>query len=401
MFVQIHTLRDYSTALPNRGQDGLAKRTFYGGIERQRISSQSFKAALRDNRALVRTDTKDGNIIGDSMADLARSLRLDMSVRSALIGDRKLVPALVSRNLSEGDAKEWADAIMALWQAEDAKKVEANVPLVIGKKEIEALADACFALAKAGQKPGKDKKFRKLFLSDARELGKLSTDAQKAVKSMRAVYSNAGLDGALFGRFATGIAVNNVDSAVHVAHLVTVHPLVSIPDFFSVQDLEKTGQGEDRGGSHIDTAELTSGLFYGYVVIDIGQLDENFADLTKEQRAGIAAWLVRAVAQVEPAAKLGSTAPYSGLRELMVEIGRRQPRSLIGAFERPVEATAERTLSEEARRLLKAHATEMDVLMGAPAYRSTLRKHATGDGRVPAVEVLSEDVAANLKVLAG
>ncbi len=53
MFVQIHTLRDYSTALPNRGQDGLAKRTVYGGIERQRISSQSFKAALRDNPTLA------------------------------------------------------------------------------------------------------------------------------------------------------------------------------------------------------------------------------------------------------------------------------------------------------------------------------------------------------------
>jgi hypothetical protein len=53
MFVQIHTLRDYSTALPNRGQDGLAKRTVYGGIERQRISSQSFKAALRDNPTIV------------------------------------------------------------------------------------------------------------------------------------------------------------------------------------------------------------------------------------------------------------------------------------------------------------------------------------------------------------
>ncbi len=59
MFVQIHTLRDYSTALPNRGQDGLAKRTIYGGIERQRISSQSFKAALRDNLTLVRTDKKE------------------------------------------------------------------------------------------------------------------------------------------------------------------------------------------------------------------------------------------------------------------------------------------------------------------------------------------------------
>src|SRR5207247_2513870 len=134
-----------------------------------------------------------------------------------------------------------------------------------------ALAEACIALAEAKQNP---QGLRKL-IDSARELGKVSRKAQQAVESMRAVVSNAGLDGALFGRFATGIAVNNVDSAVHVAHLVTVHPLFSITDFFSVQDLLKTGQGEDRGGSHIDTAELTSGLFYGYVVVDVGQLNMN------------------------------------------------------------------------------------------------------------------------------
>jgi len=124
----------------------------------------------------------------------------------------------------------------------------------------------------------------------------------------------------------------------------------------------------------------------------------NFAQLTKEQRAGIAGWLVRAVAQVEPAAKLGSTAPYAGLRELMVEIGRRQPRSLIGAFERPVGTTQDRTLSEEARYRLEAHAIEMDALMGAPEYRSTLRLHTKGP--LPAVEALSDEVAAKLAMMA-
>jgi CRISPR system Cascade subunit CasC len=390
MFVQIHTLRDYSTALPNRGQDGLAKRTIYGGIERQRISSQSFKAALRDNPTLVRT--KDGKIVGDTMKDLARDLGLDMSVRSALIGERKLIPRL-AKNLNEADAKAWSDAAMGLWRREGAK-VDADTPLVVGEKELDALATACVALVEAKQSP---ERLYKL-VDSARELGRVSPEAQKAVESMRAVVSNAGLDGALFGRFATGIAVNNVDSAVHVAHLVTVHPLYSVTDFFSVQDLLKTGQGEDRGGSHINTAELTSGLFYGYVVVDVGQLKENFAGLTKEQRAGITGWLVRAVAQVEPAAKLGSTAPYSGLRELMVEIGRRQPRSLIGAFERPVETTQDRTVSEEARHRLEAHANEMDALMGSPEYRSTLRQHVKGP--LPAVETISDEVAKNLTELA-
>src|SRR5215468_4321334 len=112
MFVQIHSLRDYSTALPNRGQDGLAKRTIYGGVERQRISSQCLKSALRDSPALVRT--QNGTLVSDTMNDLARSLGLDMSVRSALIGERKLAPRL-ARTLSETDVKAWSDAAMGLW----------------------------------------------------------------------------------------------------------------------------------------------------------------------------------------------------------------------------------------------------------------------------------------------
>src|ERR1700738_3989358 len=67
MFIQVHTLRDYAVALPNRGQDGLAKRAPYGGFERQRISSQSIKAAMRDSTRLVRTGSVDDLVI-DTLA---------------------------------------------------------------------------------------------------------------------------------------------------------------------------------------------------------------------------------------------------------------------------------------------------------------------------------------------
>jgi CT1975-like protein len=150
MFVQIHTLRDYSTALPNRGQDGL-KRTIYGGIGRQRISSQCFKSALRDTATLVRTG--GGTEVVDTLAGLAGRLGLDMSVRSALIGERKVIPALISRGMSDEDSKAWSDATMALWRAKDAKPAEADTPLVVGEKEISALADVCVALANGEQTP--------------------------------------------------------------------------------------------------------------------------------------------------------------------------------------------------------------------------------------------------------
>ena len=390
MFVQVHTLRDYSTALPNRGQDGLAKRTVYGGIERQRISSQSFKAALRDSPALVKTDDK-GETVDDTLRSLADQLGIGMSVRSALIGERVVMPKLMEAGLDDETSNAWAKAIMGLWLGKDNETAK-DTPLVVGEKEIDALVEAALALNEAGAETGE---LRKL-VENPRALSKAPEQARSAIESMRAIKAHAGMDGALFGRFATGVAVNNVDSAVHVAHLVTVHPLFSVTDFFSVQDLLKTGEGADRGG-HINTSELTSGLFYGYAVVDVRQLSENFASLTPDQLAAIVGWLVRAIARAEPAAKLGSTAPYAGLREVMVEIGRRAPRTLIGAFERPVDTTPERTLSEEARARLVAHAEEMDALIGAPDWRSLLREHS--GGALPAIEALSHTAADKFKAM--
>ena len=210
--------------------------------------------------------------------------------------------------------------------------------------------------------------------------------------------SHAGVDGALFGRFATGVAVFNVDSCVHVAHALTVHQLNSVSDFFSVRDQLKEEE-EDRGGSHINTSELASGLFYGYVVIDLQQLRENFAELDDRQAATIVGWTVRAFATAEPAAKLGSTAPYGGLRECIVEIGKRQPRSLIGAFERPVKPEHDEALSEAARRQLSSHVTDMDGLVGGVAWRGHLREFI-GENR-PAVEELAAATADRLVSLTG
>ncbi len=391
MFVQIHTLRDYSTALQNRGQDGLAKRSIYGGITRQRISSQCIKAAVRDTEALVRTD-ESGSLVSDTLRELASRLRLGTSVRSALIGERKILPKLKENGLSEEDARAWTNAIMVLWQKDTASEASSNVPLVIGEMECRAIAEMVPVFRDAGFDPKKPGKIRELFEKpSARQ--KATHDVQDAINALRALKSHAGVDGALFGRFATGVAVFNVDSCVHVAHALTVHALASVSDFFSVRDQLKTEQ-DDRGGSHINTSELASGLFYGYVVVDLRQLNENFAELELRQSAEIVGWLVRAFTSVEPSAKRGATAPYGGLRECIVAIGRRQPRSLIGAFEHPVGPQANGSLSETARARLAAHVEEMDGLVGGVDWRGYLREFSGMDR--PAVETLSAAVAAHL-----
>ena len=104
--VVVHRIFSLSVSLPVRGADGLAKRAPYGGVERQRLSSQSVKSHLRATTG-----------IPGSMADLAAALGTEMSVRSALIGPRLIAPELEKRGLSAEVASDWAGAVMALFQS--------------------------------------------------------------------------------------------------------------------------------------------------------------------------------------------------------------------------------------------------------------------------------------------
>src|SRR5262249_19659110 len=133
---------------------------------------------------------------------------------------------------------------------------------------------------------------------------------QHALEALDAMRSHAGLDGALFGRMATGIALSRVDSAVHVGHALTTHAIQSTVDFFSAQDQLLDVEAGETGGAHIGSRELTAGIFYLPVVIDVEQVRKNFAGWTNTEIAKVVGWLVKSVATVTPAAMLGSTAPF-------------------------------------------------------------------------------------------
>ena len=128
----------------------------------------------------------------------------------------------------------------------------------------------------------------------------------------------------------------NIAAAVHVAHAFTVHAEESESDYFTaVDDLS----GDDPGADTIQSTELTSGLFYGYVVVDMPCLLENLGG--DAALAGkVVHNLIYLIAEVTPGAKLGSTAPYSRAVFMMLEAGDRQPRSLAEAFRTPCKPDA-------------------------------------------------------------
>lgn len=312
-FLQIHTLHSYTAALLNRDDSGLAKRLRYGGTMRTRISSQALKRHWRcadnDPHALH-------NITGAELA-----------YRSRELVTKKVIAPLRGRfDDTVIDALEPAFQ-QAVYGAKADKGKSSRQTLLFGAPEIAWLAAEAEKLAGAAGNADGVKA----------AVAQWSKDFKDNIKAMReSVALPGGLTAALFGRMVTSDPDANIDAPVHVAHAFTVHAEEAEADYFTAVD-DLRDAAEEAGADTIQETELTSGLFYGYVVIDLPGLIENCG-----QDADLAAKVVHnltyLIAEVSPGAKLGSTAPYGRAGLLLIETGDRQPRSLADAFRVPVAA---------------------------------------------------------------
>lgn len=148
------------------------------------------------------------------------------------------------------------------------------------------------------------------------------------------VTKGAGADVGMFGRMMACSPLYNVEAAVQVAHAFTVHKTAVEDDWFTaVDDLNK--HENDAGSAHLGEAEFGSGLFYLYVCIDRDLLKRNLGDNETLVARTINA-LVESAATVSPTGKQNSFASRAYASYILAEKGDKQPRSLAGAFLKPI-----------------------------------------------------------------
>ncbi|MBF0445565.1 MAG: type I-E CRISPR-associated protein Cas7/Cse4/CasC [Magnetococcales bacterium] len=337
-FLQIHTLHSYSAALINRDDSGLSKRLPYGGVMRTRISSQCLKRHWRiadDPHALIRIDGATGDF------------------RSRELVTIKVIDPLRER-FDEKNIALLESALQKAVYGDKGDSKKSRQTLLLGEPELRWLADQAEILA-----------------TEHRETEDLKAAIKEWEKSFRqnikTMRENTmlpnGLSSALFGRMVTSDPSANIDAPVHVAHAFTVHEEETESDYFTAVDDLKPDDS-DSGADTIQESELTSGLYYGYVVVDIEALVKNCRG-DRALSGKILHNLVYLIAEVSPGAKLGSTAPYGRADFMLLESGDRQPRSLAAAFREPVKP-----LLSDALSAMERHTQRLDEL------------YATGESRV-------------------
>ena len=342
-FLQLHYLTVYPLSNPNRDDLGRPKTAIYGGAPRLRISSQALKRAARLSPAM---QTGLEGHLGD------RTQRIGEVVRDALAGDA------VSGDRVTEIATKVADVFGKL-DAEAGKKgaIRTRQLAFISPEE----RFAAIELAR-----------RALAGDELSELKQLKKQVLRA--------ADGAADLAMFGRMLADDPDFNREAAVQVSHALTTHRALVEDDYYTAVDDLKT-PAEDSGAGFVGEAGFGSGVFYAYACVNMDLLAQNLAG-DRELAARAAGALAEALATATPSGKRNSFAHQTRAGYIRAEKGGAQPRSLAGAFFRPVDGEDLMAASIAA---LETMADRLDAAYGACCEASEIMNVAEGQGTLKAV----------------
>lgn len=323
-FVEIHVLQPVPFANLNRDDLGSPKIMIYGGVERTRVSSQSWKRPIRHEVE---------SVLGD------RALRT-----------RRVAGQIAARLREHGVDDELARAAGQQVLISAGLKVE-NDP---------SISSALIYLPESTMARLTDLVAEHLPAVRA-QAGKKKPDKVLPEETVRALLTERNLSISMFGRMHAELAGAGVDGAVQVAHAFTTHATNAEIDFFTAVD---DVPGMDAGSAHMNSAEFAAGVFYRYACLDVLEL---VANLDGDQAAAVKLThaFLRAFLSTMPGGKRTATAPHTLPELVYVAVRGDRPLSLAGAFERPVPLDPIDGYGQRSRAELARYAERIHTLWGA------------------------------------
>lgn len=293
LYVDINVLQTVPASNINRDDSGSPKTAVYGGVVRSRVSSQSWKRAIR--LAFKR----------------------------------------------ESDGAEWLNSHRTKKAAQLlAKKLQEKDPNL---NEDTSLNKAVEVFKAAGVKTSKDKKSGEmltgaLLLISNGQLDKLADyatdhDELDKKKLKKILTGDQSLDLALFGRMVADDPELNVDASSQVAHAISTHEIVPEFDYYTALDDDQAS--DNSGSAMIGTIEYNSSTLYRYANVNVNELVNNIGtDLAVK---GIELF-IKDFVMTMPNGKQNTFANKTLPQYVMVTIRKDTPVNLVSAFEEPVKS---------------------------------------------------------------
>ena len=333
-FLDLHILHPVTAANLNRDADGDPKTISFGNAIRALVSSQAWKRPIRLN------------------------VEQDLGEHAARTRE---VPPLVARKLQEA---QWPEDLAAFASAQivhSAKKgglkhngkegYRTQAMLFLPTDVIDDLVALC------------EKHRTELEEALADHTPKKKIDAVLPAKDLAAHLTRRTASINLFGRMLAELSAGHVEAAVQMAPAFSVHQSDPQPDFFTaVEDLP---QDADPGSAHLQTAFLTTSVFYRFATINITDLHHNLGSGAPADTVNdLVELFVQHFILSMPGGKKTSTAPHTVPDLVHYAVRDRRSVSYGAAFEQPVKAAPQGGYTTPARQTLTDYAATITRLLG-------------------------------------
>lgn len=284
VFIDIHAIQTLPPSCVNRDDTGSPKTAVYGGVRRSRVSSQSWKHAMR---------------------------KYFLEHSNAEVGIRSTdVIQYVADRIKEKDSS-------------------------LSDKDALDMAEKLFKIAKIGLKDHKTKALFFLGKKQAENLAEAAVNGETDKDTICRIFKeHPSVDIALFGRMVADNKLLTADASAQVAHAISTHEVRTEFDYYAATDDLKP---DDKSGANmLGTIEYNSSTLYRYATVALHDLENQLDD--KEQAIAATNLFISAFANSMPAGRINSFANQTIPDLLMVSIRTDRPVSLVTAYEDPVKS---------------------------------------------------------------
>ena len=291
LFVDINIIQSVPPSCINRDDTGSPKTAIYGGVRRARVSSQSWKKAVRDEFRQRFDDS-----------DLATRTKKIVEMVSERIISK-------DPSISEDSANKMAIEILE----------KGGVKVKSKKKDGEGVPES-----------------QALFFMSSKQADNLATLAlsggydKKTV--VEAINKDCGIEIALFGRMVADDPSLNSDAACQVAHSISTHKVDNEFDYFTAVD--DRAPDDNAGAGMIGTVEFNSATLYRYATIAVHNLGITLGNADATAKA--VSEFTRAFIMSMPTGKQNTFANRTVPNAVYIALREDQPVNLVAAFEKPV-----------------------------------------------------------------
>ena len=356
MFVDIYALQTVPPSNINRDDTGSPKTAYYGGVQRSRVSSQAWKRAMREMFPSLLPEGSLGvrtkfavNLIAKRIAEKSPELESNASDLA-----ESVVRALGMK----------VDESKRSGEQEGAKST--GYLVFIADSEMDKLADVAISWAQ----PNAEKK----------------TISQQKKEACAAFRGAKAVDIALFGRMLADVPQLNTDASAQVAHAISVDRMTQEYDYFTAVD--DCAADDNAGAGMIGTVDFNSSTLYRYATVNLDSLRAQLGDDETTAR-GVGAF-VEAFIRSMPTGKQNTFANRTLPTIVLVSLRREQPFNAVSAFEVPVKATEELSISSIAAVKLGQTVGSFEKTYDAPAKKAW---NVTVGPSIASLDAISERVS--------